>query len=251
MPTAYNPEKSVFLLGGHDLEMLEIKKILDLQRIKYFDEGLQWGAKLSAYKDKFDAVHKFIGVELIGDCEPPAGYTLIDHHNENHEKPSSIEQVAELLGIELNRYQQLVAANDKGYIPAMLEMGATKSEINDIRNADRKGQGVTDEDEKLARESIEEHQSRIGNVMVIKSLTPKFSAITDQLYPFNELLISYKNSFTYYGEKSSVFSKKFQDLIQEHKAYTGGEKLSFFGIDSQYLSDNESWKIYNEMLNLL
>lgn len=175
-------DNGVFLIGGHDLEMTEIIKILEKQEIRYFDYQLTWGARLSAYRGQFDQAHTFVGVELIEDCKPPQDYIPIDHHNKNSDKPSSIEQVAELLGVELTRYQQLVAANDKGYITAMQEMGATQDEIDEIRNADRKAQGVTEKDEKLAAESIEKHQHKIGNVIIIESLTPKFSAITYRLY---------------------------------------------------------------------
>lgn len=242
-------EKYVFLLGGHDLEMIEIEKMLIEKKIKYFDEKLQWGAKLSAYKDKFDDEHTFVGIELIQDCEPPKNYILIDHHNENSHKASSIEQVAELLGLELDKHQQLVAANDRGYIPAMLEMGATDKEINDIRSADREAQGVTEKDEKLAAESIEKHQWKIGNVIIIESLTPKFSAITDQLFPYDELLIRHKNSFTYYGKKAAEFSGQFKDLIEKHKAYSGGNKQSFFGIDANTCTEVEAKESYIQIVN--
>ncbi len=53
-------------------------------------------------------------------------------------------QIPELLNIELSRWQQLIAANDCGYIPAMLKMDASNNEIEAIRKADRKAQGVTD-----------------------------------------------------------------------------------------------------------
>ena len=44
-------KKKVFLLGGYDLEMLEIKKILDSKNVEYKDKNLSWGAKLSDYQD--------------------------------------------------------------------------------------------------------------------------------------------------------------------------------------------------------
>lgn len=65
-----------------------------------------------------------------------------------------MEQVASILDHPLNRYQTLVAANDKAYIPGMLEIGASHEEINLIRQEDRKAQGVIEDDEKLAQEAI-------------------------------------------------------------------------------------------------
>ncbi len=44
----------IFLLGGHDLEMQEIRNILEEKQLKYFDYNLAWGAKLSSYSKVFD-----------------------------------------------------------------------------------------------------------------------------------------------------------------------------------------------------
>jgi len=109
----------VFLLGGHDLEMIEIRKILDELNIRYFDNNLLWGAGLSSYKNVLDDEHYFIGIELTKDIPLPKHYIDVDHHNENVHKPSCIEQIAELLDLKLNHWQQLIAANDRGYIPGM------------------------------------------------------------------------------------------------------------------------------------
>jgi len=234
----------IFLLGGHDLEMLEIRKILDEKKLKYFDNNLLWGAKLSSYASHFDDKPTFVGIELIADCPTPKHYKEIDHHNQKSELPSSIEQIADLLGIELNREQLLVAANDKGYIPAMEEAGATVEEISKIRKDDKKAQGVTAEDESLAALSIKNQKYNIGNVTVIESLTPKFSAITDRLYPFKELLIRHKTAFTYYGEKAKGFAEKYKLLIESSKAYTGGKNNAYFGIDANSFSNEETDIIY-------
>lgn len=46
--------KSVFFLGGHDLEMVTIKKILDEYKQEYLDKDLSWSeACLSEYADSF------------------------------------------------------------------------------------------------------------------------------------------------------------------------------------------------------
>ena len=71
-------------------------------------------------------------------------YHRIDHHNEYCHLPSSLEQVASVLGVELNRKQRLIAANDVGYIPAMKALMATDEEIAEIRREDRRAQGVTE-----------------------------------------------------------------------------------------------------------
>ena len=229
-------EKYVFLLGGHDLEMLEIKKILEEQGLKYLDNNLEWGAKLSSYKEYFNEGKTFVGIELTKDIATPKNYIEIDHHNENSNKPSSIEQIAELLKIELNHYQKLVAANDKGYIPAMEKMGATKKEIDKIRLKDRNAQGVTKEDEKLALLSIQKKLFEINGVISVNALTNKFSAITDRMYPCKRLLIYSENEITYYGERASVCAKKLKEQFEKVKLYSGGGPDGYFGIAQNKMS---------------
>lgn len=106
-------QKYVFFLGGLDLEILTITEIKNL----------------TIYQ-----VPIFIEIGL--DTPLPKNAILIDHHSSDENKKSSLEQVAELLHIELNRWQKLVAANDKGFIPVMESMCATKDEIERICEAD-------------------------------------------------------------------------------------------------------------------
>ena len=42
--------KSIFLLGGHDLDMLTIRELLDKYEIVYKDKNLTRSSKLSDYK---------------------------------------------------------------------------------------------------------------------------------------------------------------------------------------------------------
>jgi hypothetical protein len=217
--------------------MLEIKEMLLSRGIIVYDENLQWdNAQLSKYGNILNDTDHFVGIELMTDIDPPINYMPIDHHNENAGKASSIEQVAELLGITLNYEQQLVAANDKGYIPAMEAMGATTEEIEDIRKRDRKAQGVTEEDERLGEKSIKENLIMIGDLIQIVSFTPHFSSITDKLYPFKKLLIIFNNDIVYYGSQSLNLSKEYQILISENKAFAGGGKNGYFGINGKKIN---------------
>lgn len=79
-----------FLIGGSDLEMLTIRRILTANG---FAEGknmadlhLPWGAKLSDYKDSFNNKQTFVGIELTQDIDPPTYYFDIDHHNKYSNK---------------------------------------------------------------------------------------------------------------------------------------------------------------------
>ena len=247
------PINTIFLLGGHDLEMLEIKKILKSKKLTVHDENLQWdNAKLSKYGDKLNDTDFFVGIELESDIKTPPNYLLIDHHNENVEKPSAIEQIADLLDIALNREQQLVAANDKGYIPAMIAMGATPKEIEDIRSRDRKAQGATDEDERLGEKSTKENSDYKGDVLIVKSLTNRFSTITDRLWgKTNKLLIYNEESLTYYGQNIDKLITQFSVLIEERIAYYGGNPPGFFGVDLKKLHNNEKANIIINLTNMI
>lgn len=247
-----NIKDYVFFLGGHDLEMLEIKKILESQGVVFYDKNLQWkNAKLSQYSKELNDSNLFIGIELDSDIDLPSNYTLIDHHNENSYKPSAIEQVSEMFGIKLSRNQLLVAANDKGYIPAMEAMGATSDEIKYIRSCDREGQGVTEKDEQLGEQSIKESLTIDQGITLVKSLTTKFSAITDRLHPCDKLLVYTNSELTYYGEGVSLLIITFDNLIKQKKAYYGGGEKGYFEIGNKCLPIKELMKIKEEMISLL
>lgn len=240
----------VFLLGGHDLEMQEIKSILDYNKLAYFDYNLEWGAKLSDYRSLFNDSRTFIGIELTQDIDPPQHYIDIEHHNENSYKNSSLEQVIELLKsnlgleIEFTRDLQLIAANDKGYIPAMLQMGATTEEVTNIRRRDREAQGVNDEDERLAEQSILENCSNERGITMVKSLTSRFATITDQLFPYSKLLIYTNQELTCYGEGVLKLSKVFADLSNNMKVYSGGGEKGYWGISGS----NIEKKLINQII---
>ncbi len=247
--------KYVFFLGGHDLEMIEIRNILDSLRIAYFDKNLKWGAKLSDYEKEItqiDSLLTIVGVELIADMIKPSNYISIDHHNELSYLPSSIEQVAKFFGgVELNRHQQLVAANDAGYIPAMKKLRATKDEIEKIRKLDRKAQGVTEKDEQLAIDSINNSLETFGNVTIVKSMTPFFSPITDRLYPNKNLIVYTDNELTYYGVHTEEIAINFQKLIEQGNAYSGGGHSGFFGLAFAKFKKQKLLDIKDEIITIV
>ena len=70
--------KKLFLLGGHDLEMLAIGQMLEgRQDCAVADRQLRWdNAVLSTYKDILDGNRDcdIYGIELREDMPVPAGY---------------------------------------------------------------------------------------------------------------------------------------------------------------------------------
>ena len=195
-----------FFLGGADAEMVAIKELLDKQGVAYSDAKLAWGASTSKYGDEIEKVAKEgktpVIVELAIDSNIPESTINVDHHNENTGKPASILQVCELLGVQPTRKMQLIAANDSGYIPAMLELGASKEEIAQIRYLDRAAQGITPEQEKQAEKAIAEAREVCG-VTVIKMAHSKTATVTDRLFdpdkPQNIAIFSADGEVNYFG----------------------------------------------------
>lgn len=244
----------VFLLGGMDLEMHTIRGILQERGCIYFDHGLSWeNAYLSAYADRISTYQgdEIIGIELRADIEPPKNYTLIDHHNDRRHEKSSIEQVADLLGIELTRYQMLVAANDREYIGGLIKMEASPAEIESVRRLDRRCQGVTDEEEEQARRDIA-CKWQCGDLTVVETEVQHFSPIVDHLYPIAKLLVISQDELTYYGLDSGELAQHFSAYVDEHKAYYGGQGTSgYFGLAKGCFTAGELQAIKDELIKLM
>ena len=175
----------VFFLGGQDLEMLTIRKLLENSGQKFYDKQLKWGAKASAYSQEIERAPEFGGVPVLVELEVgiklPESTLVVDHHNDRSGEEASILQVVRMLGYAPTKNQNLVAANDSGYIPAMLREGASREEIADIRRRDREAQGVTEEMERQAEEALSNYREARG-VIIVHIPHNKFSTVTDRLY---------------------------------------------------------------------
>lgn len=226
---------SIFLLGGYDLEMLEIKKLLlkigFQENVNLFDKQLMWGAKLSEYHAELERFgnttpFKIYGIELEETqiIRIPNNYIRIDHHNDFVDKPASILQIAALASIKPSRYIKLVAANDAGYKPAMRAIGATEDEIDDIRQQDRKAQGVTEEMELAAEDAIK-NAKYVGRLVVIESKFSLFSPITDRV-DFENYLIFNDDEATFFGNKIDNLKHLFREWLEQKRVYYG---KVFFG----------------------
>lgn len=185
MATQKNSNNMVFFLGGYDAEMIEIAKACREAGVAVVDKHLGWGAAASAYKEEIaNAVSEGktpVLVELALDIELPANTIVVDHHNENAGRPASILQVLSLLGVEPTRYQQLIAANDCGYIPAMIALNATPEEIAAVRLADRSAQGITPEQEAEAERAIAAAVV-VNGVTIVKMAHSKTATVCDRLF---------------------------------------------------------------------
>lgn len=235
--------KRIFLLGGRDLEMLTIRELLQSCAVKFFDKNLTWDtALLSAYSEELCHYEnqdcQIVGVELREDIMKPDNYVLIDHHNNCSDCLSSLEQVSSLLDVKLDRWQQLVAINDRGYINGLRKFGASEDEIGKVRRADREAQGVTQEEELLAESSIIAAKITKG-ITVVETCCQHFSPITDRLYPYEKLLIYNGDSLVYYGEGCMQLVAHYQKLISEGMVYYGGGERGFIGFNKASFSKTE------------
>lgn len=243
----------IFFLGGHDAEMNAIKKILEQNNKIIFDNNLSWSnATLSSYKDDIKNLSDGdvpVFIELQLDCHYPENSIIIDHHNEKagKDKKTSIEQIANLLGVPLNRQQKLISANDRGHINGMMDIHATDKEIYNIRALDRKAQGVTEHDEKKAEQSIEQKLEQIGsNAVIIESLTVKTSPIVDRLYDkyLHIFIYTPKGMLIYSGngemiDKLETHCKTIQKQGKGFQFFKGGELPvnGYFGSTLQIKKD--------------
>lgn len=237
--------KKFFIVPANDGESVEIRRILMAKKIDHVVTRQPWGAtwvglEPSVVKEiegflSTNSSAVIYGVELGG----PArwGAINIDHHiyrdeNRSNEK-SSIEQVATLLGVELTRHQTLIAANDKGWIPAMLAMGASDNEIKIVRAQDRLSQGVTPDQEAQAVSDINGAEVQ-GTKWLIRCPKGSTSAITDRIFgQYTELLTidGQNGKWIYFGPRHMQFYSLTEGGT-DHARWAGGDpKNGFSGVE--------------------
>ena len=247
-------ERLFFLLGGADLEMQTIRDVLVRQSIPFADHHLRWdNALLSSYRKELQEVkdgQTVYGLELREDILPPICYRAIDHHNGLSSLPCALEQVMDILQLSMNRYEQLVSANDKAYIPGMLALGATSEEIATVRLADRKAQGVTDEEEQLAEKAIANNQEFVNGMIIVRALCSRFSPICDRLFPYQKLLIYTDSEWMYYGEGATLVRESFSDEFEVGNLFYGGGEHGYVGIKQNVYNKDEILEMVNRIKNL-
>ncbi len=228
-----NNNNLIFFLGGYDLEMVTIRDLLSENNIQFYDKKLSWGAKASSYNDEINETlkkgYKPVLIELIDDLNIQDKVLIVDHHGKfaGKDKPTAIEQVFNLIGLpqsEWTRFFELVAANDMGYIPALVRVGANKDEIIEIRTKDRNAQGITDEQEKLAQETLKNIQKIANNSLTLVNLPHnKTSAVSDRLQPelggegFENLLVICPDELNFFGKGNLVVA-----LNKKYSGWYGG-----------------------------
>lgn len=204
--------------------------------------------KLNPPQQYIDGGTKVIFVE----CRPSEDWPkndepmVIDHHGDRSGEPASVLQVLDLLMPEERtltysggqqllpdtetrsverqissatlRWVELVAANDSGYIPAMVALGATNAEVKRIRALERSAQGITPEQEKEAVQAISLAKNE-GRLTLIRMSHSKTAVITDRLYgQYDQLLIlSEDGEVNFFGDGALC-----AQLEQKFGGWSGG-----------------------------
>jgi hypothetical protein len=237
--------KKFFIIPANDGEAVEIRRILRGLKIDHVVTRQTWGATWAGLEPAVvTEIEGFLsanpsavvyGVELGGPSR--FGAMNIDHHiyrdeNRSNEK-SSIEQVAVLLGVELTSHQALVAANDKGWIPALLAMGASANEIKIVRAQDRLCQGVTPDQEAQAVADIATAEVH-GSKWLIRCPKGSTSAITDRIFgQYSELLTidGQNGKWIYFGPRQMQFYALTEGGTEFARWAGGDPKNGFSGVE--------------------
>lgn len=233
-----NNSKIIIVTPINDGESVQIEKVLKENNIKTLITKQGWGAswsslepevkeKIESYKNKN---YRIFGVELQG--QAPEGATNIDHHkydgDDRSSDKSSLEQVADLIGYKLSLYEEFIAANDKGFIPKMIELVKTKNLskeqteklIQKVRLQDRAAQGITPEQEKIAEEAIKEAEVS-DSLTVVHMAHSKTSTVCDRLWGQykNLLILSKDGEVNFFGSGRVI--KKLSSLVEG--SWSGGD----------------------------
>lgn len=229
--------KRLWICPKNDLESVTIVDLLEKFGEPVLVTGQSWGA---TWKELEEPIRQAVqialaeggevrGIELAG--SPPGGAHNIDHHRyagDDRSHPlSSLEQVAAMVGHSLNRHERLVAANDRGYLPALHAEGASPSEIAAIRAGDRQAQGLTPEDEAQARRDVARAEWR-GSAAFVRCEGRSTAWHTDLLHgSYSELLLASATNWVYFGPR---FKEGFNLRLPE-PCWAGGEAPNgFFGV---------------------
>ena len=233
-----------FFLGGADAEMAEIRRLLEEAGAEFCAKPLGWGVGVEAYEaeiaEALAAGKTPVCVEL-GGAESTYGdkVVVVDHHaqpdgQDYTGRPAAILQVCDLLGIVPGRREQLIAANDSGYIPGMLALGATPEEVAEIRLLDRSAQGITPEQEAEAERALRE-RVHVGGTTVVHMAHSKCAPVTDALFGTSDagslLIVCEDGERDYFGDGAvcATLKEAYPDGWAGGAGYGKAGESAFFG----------------------
>lgn len=245
-------KKYLFLLGGKDLEMVEIRRLLERSNSGnswiILDKHLTWdNAYWSAYSEeiaKYAHTHQIVGIELFSDEELTYNpdWILIDHHNERSDEHPSILQLIELIqyrcaDAEDRRRIELVAANDADGVFGLAHAGATDVEIKRIREEERNLLGVRIEDLNTFKEEMKASGIVERNgVRLLKTSLDGLTALSDHfllqdhdIFDLNYILYN-DTSLIFYGPDAKHGVLKYVLNHGQLKYFYGGQRLGYISV---------------------
>jgi hypothetical protein len=141
--------KTLFIIPINDLEAMRASLILETLGAPFVHISPQgWGALLEKEnipKPLLEKVKEIVIFEIPGlkkeQALIQAGYHLhiLDHHHYNHlgldrsQPLSSLEQLCQLIGWEMDKLDKAIAINDRSYIPGLKAQGISEAQIRDIQ----------------------------------------------------------------------------------------------------------------------
>lgn len=135
--------------------------------------------------------------------------TLCHNISTTHGEESSIEQVAEIIGVELSLEQQFIAANIRDGVSGMEELAKlymmpdaqAREMIQKVKRLDRAARGITEEQELQAEESIKNMIAQENGLNIIHLPHNEYDTITDRIsLSKNTLVICDNGEARFYGE---------------------------------------------------
>ena len=165
-------------------------------------------------------------MELANDLPlAPARVILVDHHGEyaGEDRPTSLHQVFDWLALPPERWIrwfELVAANDWGYIPALVALGASQEEIVKVRAADRAAQGITAAEEIAGEIAAASAKTMVhGKLTIVQLPHARTATVTDRLAPelggpgYENLVVYSPDQVNFFGagELVHALDKAFPD----------------------------------------
>lgn len=176
-----------FFLGGDDLEMREIRALLDGGGQEVVDHALSWGARASSYRDEIAQARRDGRIPVLVELEidlDVAEAIVIDHHGSRAGAPPALRQVFDLLGLPDVMWtprRALVAANDVGHVAAMRALGANDAQMRSIRAEERRIRGISSAEEDAGRAALASAQRWAHDLIVARLDHDKCAAVTDPL----------------------------------------------------------------------
>ena len=227
----------LFVVPNNDGEAVEIQKLLKDNGWNYLVTNQAWGASWDGLEDSIkneinSGKYKFVyGIELQGNIQLRVDKVWniinIDHHKyENDDRSnslSSLEQVANIIGVTLTEYQKAVAYNDIHGIKGLKRK--YKEYVDAVAIQDMLAQGITEEQIQIAKESVKEAET-IEDLVIVRCQHSKTYPIKANIDYNNILIFSDDGEVNFEGNGQICIA-----LQKEFEGWSGGNlpKYGFWG----------------------